>query len=187
MESVGNGQNETETISSSKTFGCGNFAVVFTRRAIPRFSRLGCFFVRVLDHWSANKLNKKYFGGTWTSRKRNHQRRSAWYQATEPEFQMLSIKVNLWWRIRDSGCFVFKYTGRVQPQHGPSFIRVGILRENKLKKVLFFPKREKGVCFLHSGCLVYDRFSNLHIALRFFSANYSRYPFWLSAGCFGVV
>ena len=38
MESVGNGQNETETISSSKTFGCGNFAVVFTRRAIPRLS-----------------------------------------------------------------------------------------------------------------------------------------------------
>ena len=114
--------------------------------------------------------------GTWSSRKRYHQRHSAWYHPAEPEFQMLSIKVNLWWRIRNSGCFVFKYAGRVQPQHGPSFIRVGILRDsNKLKKVLFFPKREKGVCFLHSGCLVYDRFSNLHIALRFFSANNSRY------------
>ena len=154
---IGNRREQKGTISWTKIFRnellVVESSVVYTRRAIPRFSRLGCFFVRVLDHWSANKLNKKYFGGTWTSRKRNHQRRSAWYQATEPEFQMLSIKVNLWWRIRDSGCFVFKYTGRVQPQHGPSFIRVGILRENKLKKVLFFPKREKGVRCLYSGCL----------------------------------
>ena len=43
MESVGNGQEETETDSSSKTFGFGMvgwgiFAVVFTRRTIPRLS-----------------------------------------------------------------------------------------------------------------------------------------------------
>ena len=38
LESVGNGRDETETDSSSKTFG--RFAVVFTRRAIPRF--IGC-------------------------------------------------------------------------------------------------------------------------------------------------
>ena len=38
MESIGNGGDETETISSSKTFAQGGFAVVFTRRAIPCLS-----------------------------------------------------------------------------------------------------------------------------------------------------
>ena len=38
MESVGNGQEEKETDSSQKTFGFGRFAVVFTRRTIPRLS-----------------------------------------------------------------------------------------------------------------------------------------------------
>ena len=52
----------------------------------------------------------------------------------------------------------------------------GNLREKKLKKVLLFSKTEEGVCCLYSGCLVYDRISNLHIALRFFSANNSRHP-----------
>ena len=35
-----NGREETETISSSKTFGLGKFAVVFTRRTILRLSCL---------------------------------------------------------------------------------------------------------------------------------------------------
>ena len=38
VESVGNGRGETETDSSSKTFVSCNFAVVFTRRTIPRLS-----------------------------------------------------------------------------------------------------------------------------------------------------
>ena len=38
MESVGNGRDERETDSSSKTFEFGDVAVVFTRRTIPRLS-----------------------------------------------------------------------------------------------------------------------------------------------------
>ena len=38
MESVGIGQEETETNSSSKTFEFGLVAVVFTRQTIPRLS-----------------------------------------------------------------------------------------------------------------------------------------------------
>ena len=38
MESVGNGRDETEMDSSSKTFVLCIFAVVFTRRTIPRLS-----------------------------------------------------------------------------------------------------------------------------------------------------
>ena len=38
VESAGNGQDETETDSSSKTFGLGKFAVLFTRWTIPRLN-----------------------------------------------------------------------------------------------------------------------------------------------------